>query len=63
MRNIYELLDIQSLYLVGKDTIPVSWYEILFVLFEIVDSIGPVLNMDTIGPVSGIDLIDPVCSV
>ena len=35
-------------------------YEILFVLFEMVDSIGPALNIDTIGPVSGTDLIDPV---
>ena len=38
-------------------------FGMLFVLFEMVDSVGPVLNMDTIGPVSGIDLIDLVCSV
>ena len=49
--------------MVAKDTIPVSWYEILFVLFEMVDSIGPVFNIDTIGPVSEIDPIGPVCSV
>ena len=60
MRDIYELIYIQSLYLVVKDTIPVLWYEILFVLFKMVDSIGPVLNIDTIGPVSEIDPIGPV---
>ena len=34
-------------------------FGMLFVLFEMVDSIGPVLNMDTIGPVLEIDPIGP----